>query len=72
MTDSEAIKLALEFDRDMKPISGRVCRVDEAAWRLEDEDDVWHFTGWVELTRALDDAVAETSERTTSEGEDRR
>lgn len=57
MTDGGALKLALEIDREGDSISGRLCRVDDAAWDLE-QQDVWRFTGWMELTRALHEAQA--------------
>ncbi len=58
MAEGDAVRLALEIDRDDEPISGRLCRVGDAdaVWPRGDEDVFWHFTGWVELTRALEEA----------------
>lgn len=47
MSGTSALQLALELDRETEPIAGRLRR---------DDGTTWSFTGWLELTRVLEEA----------------
>ena len=55
MTVEGPLRLGLELDGAGEPISGRLRREDGSACE---------FVGWLELTRALDDARSEVVEDT--------
>ena len=52
MRDADRLKLVLQLDRGAEPISGQLVREDRTSSQ---------FVGWLELTRAIEDAQHELS-----------
>ena len=63
MPDAALVTLVLELERGADPIAGRLTADDGAAWS---------FTGWLQLTEALEEAKAADSAPTARRSADGR